>query len=368
MTVYRRDYANEMDADEHGDPVWAYAFSYQKVRYRKSGFYSKKEAEMAEQRARKEVIFDGKRLTPLKYATLIEIKDEYLEYRRAERSEKTCRTDQGHSARLLQLLGKKRLDLITKADVQDFIRTRKNDGVSNRTINIQLTILRQMLKYAIDRGYAIANPAQEIRNLRELHREVQIPTDEQFWSLVQAASETRTGRELVTWFYVRAFAGVRENESFFLRWSDIDFERNRLRVCPQLENPLKNESSNRHVDMHPDLRAKLLEWKKDWDALFDLRGRTHDWVFYNPNDPSERTIGLGTAFDTAKRKAGLPWVNSRTFRHYFISKAVMAGIDLFTIARWVGHSSTDMINKVYGHLEPRHTAEQMRRISFAVAV
>jgi len=45
---------------------------------------------------------------------------------------------------------------------------------------------------------------------------------------------------------------------------------------------------------------------------------------------------------------------------------LMAGVDMLTVARWVGHSSTDMINNVYGHLRPEHTAEQMRRISFAV--
>ncbi|HPF98998.1 MAG TPA: site-specific integrase [Kiritimatiellia bacterium] len=368
MTVYRRDYAREWGSGPKAESAWAYTFSYQKVRYRKSGFLSKREAEMAEQRARKEVIFDGKRLVPLRYATLLGIRDEYVDYRRIERAEKTCRTEKGHSTRLFQALGSKRLDLITKAHVMEYIRARNKEGVSNRTINIELTVLRQMLKYAVDQGYAISNPAQEIRNLKELKHEVQIFTDEQFWSLVRAADETRTGRELATWFYVRALAGLRENESFFLRWSDVDFERNRLRICPQLGNQLKNESSNRYVDMHPDLRAKLLEWKKDWDVLFDLRGRTHDWVFYNPNDPSQRTNGLRTAFRNAKKKAGLPWVNSRTFRHYFISKAVMAGVDLLTVARWVGHSSTDMINKIYGHLQPEHTAEQMGRIKFAVAV
>ena len=39
----------------------------------------------------------------------------------------------------------------------------------------------------------------------------------------------------------------------------------------------------------------------------------------------------------------------------------MNGIASLTIARWVGHNSSKMIEQVYGHLTPDYRAEQMMR-------
>ena len=50
-------------------------------------------------------------------------------------------------------------------------------------------------------------------------------------------------------------------------------------------------------------------------------------------------------------------------RHYFISNAVMSGVDLLTIAKWVGHSSTKMIEETYGHLSPEYRARQMLKVN-----
>lgn len=44
------------------------------------------------------------------------------------------------------------------------------------------------------------------------------------------------------------------------------------------------------------------------------------------------------------------------FRHSYISKLVRAGIDSTVIRRYVGHSSSQLIDQVYGHLRPEHTA------------
>jgi integrase len=41
-------------------------------------------------------------------------------------------------------------------------------------------------------------------------------------------------------------------------------------------------------------------------------------------------------------------------RHTFASWLVMAGADLFTIARLMGHSTTKQVEDTYGHLSPGH--------------
>lgn len=51
-------------------------------------------------------------------------------------------------------------------------------------------------------------------------------------------------------------------------------------------------------------------------------------------------------------------VTFHTLRHTFASWLVMRGVDLFTVATLMGHSSIDMVVRVYGHLSPTTSGEQ----------
>jgi len=88
----------------------------------------------------------------------------------------------------------------------------------------------------------------------------------------------------------------------------------------------------------------------------------HDWVFFNPHNKTQRAIGFVTNFEKARAAAGLPRLTSHAFRHYFISHAVMSGVNFLTIAKWVGHKNTKMIEEVYGHLRPIFRQEQMNMV------
>lgn len=78
----------------------------------------------------------------------------------------------------------------------------------------------------------------------------------------------------------------------------------------------------------------------------------------------ERTglvVGVGsirTAFRTARKRAGLGTdVTANTLRHTFASWAVQAGVPLIKVAQALGHRSTQMVERHYGHLAPEHLDE-----------
>lgn len=52
-------------------------------------------------------------------------------------------------------------------------------------------------------------------------------------------------------------------------------------------------------------------------------------------------------------------VHPHLFRHTYISKLVRKGIDSTVIRRDVGHSSSPLIDQVYGHLRPQDTASMV---------
>ena len=115
------------------------------------------------------------------------------------------------------------------------------------------------------------------------------------------------------------------------------------------------------VEMHPKVKEMLLAWRSHWEAVFGS-SPPHQWVFYYPQDPTQRAHGFRTAFENAREKAGLPHLRSYDLRHMFCSFALMNGVDKDLLRQWMGHKSTQMIDEVYLHFLNDFRRQQMRKM------
>jgi integrase len=76
------------------------------------------------------------------------------------------------------------------------------------------------------------------------------------------------------------------------------------------------------------------------------------YVFYDPT--TGNFIGdVKRSFNTALRRAGIRDFKFHDLRHTFASHLVMAGVDITTISRLLGHKSLTMTLR-YSHLAPEH--------------
>lgn len=76
---------------------------------------------------------------------------------------------------------------------------------------------------------------------------------------------------------------------------------------------------------------------------------------------------LTQAMRRTTRRVGLQGVTFHTLRHTFASHAVMAGVDLYTLTKILGHRDLSMVQR-YAHLAPAHlqaAAAQAARVIFA---
>jgi integrase len=105
----------------------------------------------------------------------------------------------------------------------------------------------------------------------------------------------------------------------------------------------------------------LLAWRAHWETVLG-NPPPHQWVFYHPLHPKERAHGFRTAFENARKKAGLPHLRSYDLRHMFCSFALMNGIDKDVIRQWMGHKSYQMIDEVYSHFLDDYRKQQMRKL------
>lgn len=166
-----------------------------------------------------------------------------------------------------------------------------------------------------------------------------------------------TPEMLVAPVAIGVYAGLRINEMRMLRPMDVSLEQGLIYIQARggeyAWQPKRRKE--RQVPISTALRP-LLERHME-------RFASESWMLPNVSDATA-PVPIGTLEKQLRRvveAAGLTWgitsadgVTYHTLRHTFASWLVMAGVDLFTVARLMGHSSTKQVELTYSHLAPEH--------------
>lgn len=237
---------------------------------------------------------------------------------------------------------------------EDRLRT----GIDNRTANLDLIALRNVLKAAVDDGYLREIP--KVKGLKTKPSPKRpLMNDDQFQSLLASVPEAceKNAAQFTDYLKFLGYTGGREKESLKVRWNDVNFDRKKVTIGA---GGVAKNSDQRDVDFNPQLEALLLDMHK-------RRAPDCSWVFPSPQrgkrDDHAKTFRESLLL--ARTKAGLEWIGFHDLRHRFASVAVMAGIDFMTIAEWLGHKDRGMlVAKVYGHLSDTHKATAAAKLKF----
>jgi integrase len=307
--------------------------------------------------------------TPGRKPNFLDYSETYLNKAKVQRKRPgTLQNEQQAIARLRSHLGHVRIDKIATPMVASFVERRlkgglfgkrKLQGVSERTANLDVIVLRNVLNAAIDDG--LLRDLPRIKLLKEAPAaKRRLLTPEEFDFLIKAAKThcTNNGPQLADYLRFLVLSGVREQEALRIMWTDVDFERQRITIG--VDRLTKNRES-RTVEFNPKLRSHLLHKKRN-------RAPDCSWLFPSPRrgPRDEHARSFRESLKIARKAAALEWVGFHDLRHYFCSMCVMAGIDFMTIAAWLGHKDGGiLVGKVYGHLLDEHRQRAAKRVTFA---
>jgi len=271
---------------------------------------------------------------------------------------RTIETERGHLNRWKEHLKETRLDRIGKPMIADFRAKRKDEGVSNRTVNLAVTCLRNVLKMAVDDGWLQRLPTENLRPLKWTAKKKKLYTAAEIDLLCQAALEvSKNGVVFADLIHFLAYCGTRISETLRLKWQDVDWQQKQIIIGA--DGLAKNHKS-RPVDFNPKLEALLKE-------MLTRRAPDSEYLFPSPqrgkNDKPTKTFR--ESLKLARTKAGFNDFGFHHCRHFFISFCVMSGIQNMTIAEWVGHQDGGiLIGKVYGHLNNEYKKSQAQKLNF----
>lgn len=256
--------------------------------------------------------------------------------------------------RLIPRFGDMVVGNITKADILAFradlakapARNKKNT-LSNPRINKILNPLRQILCEAADR-YDFRTPFENIKQLRVKR------TDVEPFSLEQVKSIIDTVRvDFKPYFTVRFFTGMRTGEVHGLKWKYVDFQRRLIMIRETVvdgeETYTKTDSSQRDIQMSQLVFDALKEQEKG------TRQRS-EFVFCNrEGQPLDYKNVNNRVWKPLLRHLGLQLRRPYQCRHTAATLWLGAGENPEWIARQLGHTTTEMLFRVYSRYVPNLT-------------
>lgn len=255
---------------------------------------------------------------------------------------------------LLPQFGDKEVGHITKADILEFraslgkVTTRSAKQLSPSRINHIMTPLRMILNEAANR-FNFSSPYQGIKSLK-------VPrTDVEPFSLEEVRLILETVREdFKPYFTVRFFTGMRTAEVDGLQWEAVDFERRQLLVRSTIVNgrieDTKTDGSFRAISMNQLVL----------DALVQQRRATghNQFVFCTKSgSPLSHHNVTKRVWYPLLRYLGLRKRRPYQTRHTAATLWLASGESPEWIARQMGHSTTEMLFRVYSRYVPNLTRQ-----------
>ena len=262
-------------------------------------------------------------------------------------------------------------DSLTGMKVQVFLNELYNNGGQNgsklaaRTVNAARMILNSALKRAVGEHLIATNPVQLTKPIKAEPAVIRPLTQQECQMLVNSA--WREPNKAMWIAVVLALeTGFRKSEIFGLKWSDIDFENNRISITEtavtgnhgiMIQASGQTKYSRRTVEVTQGCMKKLRLYQKWQDTFIHAMCVMNNYENYlitaetgRIKDPNDFT---NVVFKRILTRAGLDRkIRFHDLRHTHATQLLAAGVDIKTVSLRLGHASIRITLDTYVHVIP----------------
>jgi integrase len=282
--------------------------------------------------------------TDMAQQKLEKVAERWLNDRKKLVAHQTWRIDKERLKPLLRAFGHRRLCDITSDNIRSY-QIRRAEEVSNRTVNLEIKVLRQILK----RHKLWSRIADDYKRMIENTRGPGRALSEEEEKRLFSTARSRPGWEAA--YYAALLASnttARGCELKGLRLQDVDLIAAQIQIR---RVSTKNDSGVRLVPLNDTAlwaAARLLERAKALGAtepdhyLFPACQRRQI-------DPTHPQTTWRTAWRNVTHEAGLKGLRFHDLRHHCITRMAEAGVPEQTLMAIAGHLSRQMLEH-YSHI------------------
>ncbi|MCY8989817.1 tyrosine-type recombinase/integrase [Bacillus atrophaeus] len=255
---------------------------------------------------------------------------------------------------------------LTHTEIRKFQKNLINTGLSNKTVNNIMIILKKLFDAAINEKIINTNPCDGVPNLSLPKKQMKFWIPEQFKAFIKLIDQNE--EYLFKVFYTVAyFTGMRCGEMLALTWNDIDSVRKEINVYKSLSfikgeykiTAPKTKNSHRRISINSKLFDILLEWKEKQRVVLESLHIMHAediYIFQYKDTPPNKDV-FSRKIKTICERGEVEPIRLHDLRHSHVALLIHQKEDYITIKERLGHASIKTTIDVYGHLFPNKQKE-----------
>ncbi|MGN8875285.1 tyrosine-type recombinase/integrase [Pseudoflavonifractor sp. HCP28S3_F10] len=268
-------------------------------------------------------------------------------------------------------------------DIERVLIALSDQGLSQRTISLYRSAIRQIMRRAVGRVIP-TNPAEQVQLTAVGRKEEQrrALTDEEqqwIWDTPHRAQPVAV---------IMMLSGLRRGELAALTWNDVDLKERTITVnkvieydsngVPSLRHITKTAAGMRTVDIPQRLADYMAQMPRDNVlVIHSAHGGVMTesaWVKLWRSYMRELNIKYGTRThaDLERMKSGkpgpkvfdmtIPPITMHWLRHTFCTLLYLAGVDVVQACAQMGHADVSTTLRIYTHLDAIHKRKSVDKL------
>lgn len=234
----------------------------------------------------------------------------------------------------------------TKRDLETWATCAEISKYSATRRNGLLDTVRKMFALLLENGHVTHDPTRSLARIPVRPKTPDVPSTADFLRVLDDIRKQPSDYAMESANFVAflAYSGCRISEARAVMWQHVNADT--ITVTGGATGT-KNRQV-RHVPIIPPMRELLdaMHYKGAAGCLFDI----HSPRF---------------AITNACRRLDVKPFTPHTLRHMFATVCIESGVDMPTIARWLGHKDGGaLLMRTYGHLRDEHSQRQAGRVRF----
>jgi len=261
---------------------------------------------------------------------------------------------------ILPNLGKIKIRDLQPDQIQRLYDKLLAQGVGIYTVLKIHTALHSALGQAVRTGIIVRNPVTSTMPPKEPAEEMKILDESQASQLLIAAQNSR----LEALLHLALATGMRQMELLGLKWTDLDWIKQTIRIERQLVRPDKSQIQFASPKTKSGKRSLVLGAKSIQalrihyeHQLAEKKVAGEKWgenglIFPNTLGGPMHPRNLLRDFKKLLREAGLPEIRFHDLRHTAASLMLNHNIPPIVVSKRLGHARASITLDIYGHLIP----------------
>ena len=278
---------------------------------------------------------------------------------------------------ILPSYGKKALDCIT----HDFIEShcicllesggKNGGGLSPKTVTDVLSVIRNILKFAMRKGITIPCDGRAIQ-IKRTEKPLRIFSKNEQDKLCKFILENP--EQCNIGILVCLFTGLRIGEICALRWEDVSFSEQAIYVhhtLQRIQNKSETGAKTKIVVTSPKSSCSIRTIpipEELVNILISYKKTTTGYLLTNSEIEFVEPRTMENHFKKVLRLAEIESVNFHVTRHTFATRCIELGFDVKSLSEILGHSTVNITMNRYVHPTLDLKKENMKKLSSLLAV